>query len=207
MRYFLFVLWLVPALAVAAPPAGTPMDADELKELLGQLEEAQGWGEAVFADGSRRAVQVQGVEGDSVAVVEVFGALHQRDRRYALGQFHSLRDLGPQRIAPRHAAFGRRKSTTVAMVLETVPGLGYLYAGQTRMALGMWTVTGAAAATAFFTKKDGAAAWVPLGTWIKLASHLNLYEDVKAMNRSYNDGFSLDVAPGDGWKGRLSYRF
>lgn len=196
--------------AGAAPPAGEAMAPDAIGGLAGQLHENDGWGEAVLADGAVKTFKVEAVEGDSIRVMEVFGALHTRPARYALGQLHSLRDLGPNRIPVRRAVFGARKSLSMALGLETVvPGLGYLYAGQGRMALAMWGVTGAAVATALLTGEDGAAGWVPLGVWIKWASLGNLHDDVQAMNRASRQGMALEMAPPikGALAGRLSYRF
>ena len=208
--YTVFSVAICAFASAAAPPAGEAMDPAAVGGLAGQLHQSEGWAEAVLDDGAVKTFKVEAVDVDSIRVMEVFGALHTRPASYALAQVHSLRDLGPNRIPVRRAVFGARKSLSLALGLEAaVPGLGYLYAGQGRMALAMWGVTGAAVATAVLTGEDGAAGWVPLGVWIKWASLGNLHDDVQAMNRANRQGMALELAPsGRGaWAGRVAYRF
>jgi hypothetical protein len=210
LRFIYLIILLFPALGWAATPSGKPMASDELGDLANQLQVSATWGEAVLVDGAVKTFKVEAVAEDSVWVQEIFGALQTRPARYAWGQLHSMRDLGPNRLASRRAVFGVKKSLSMAMGMEAVvPGLGYLYAGQGKMALAMWGVTGAAVATAILTGEDGAAGWVPLAVWIKWASLGNLYDDVGAMNSAHREGMALEAAPMglDGFAGRVSLRF
>jgi hypothetical protein len=161
------------------------MDMEELQGLLRQLQEAEHWGEAVLAGGRVRSMQVEEMRGDSVAVVEVLGALQRHEATYALSEFHSLRDLGEQRIQSRRAVYTSSKSMLSALVLETlVPGGGYLYIGETKQALALWVLTGVAVGTAVATGEDGAAGWAPLSAWVKVASLFHLRDKVGAINGS-----------------------
>jgi hypothetical protein len=179
-RWIALVVLLASATAVQAA-----MEAAELKELLSRLHEQKLWGEAVLADGRLRPIQVEALTEDSVAVREVVGALQERKATYALADIESLRELGELRIPQRRALYGQRKSMTMALVLETlVPGAGYLYVGETRQGLALLGLAGAAAGTAVATGKDGAAGWVPISAWIKVASLFNLGDQVRAINAS-----------------------
>ena len=73
-------------------------EVEDLREILGQLQEGELWSEAVFEGGRVSYMMVEEIKGDSVAVTEVLGPLHRQRATYALADFESLRELGPQRI-------------------------------------------------------------------------------------------------------------
>ena len=165
--------------------AHAEIDGEELQGLLRQLQETEHWGEAVLAGGRVRSMQVEEMRGDSVAVIEIVGALQRHEAHYALSEFHSLRDLGQWRIQSRRAVHTSSKSMLIALVLETlVPGGGYLYIGETKQALALWALTGVAVGTAVATGEDGAAGWAPLSAWVKVASLFHLRDQVSAINGS-----------------------
>ncbi|MEE3258710.1 MAG: hypothetical protein VX293_05835 [Candidatus Latescibacterota bacterium] len=165
--------------------AGAAMAVDEVRGLLEKMGEDEVWGEAVFADGRVRSFRVGVVGPDSVAVVEVVGALQERPAAYALGEFRSLRELGAHRIQPRRAAFQPQKSGLVACLLEAVvPGAGYFYIGQNKQGLALLGLTVVAAGTAIATGESAAAGWVPISVWIKISSLTNLRDQVRAINGS-----------------------
>ena len=181
--------------------AAAAMDAEEVRGLLEKMASDGAWGEAVFEDGRVRSFRVESIEADSVAVVEVIGALQERPGVYALGEFRSLRELGAQRVQPRYAAFQPQKSGLVALVLETVvPGAGYFYIGQQKQALALLGLTAAAVGTAFATGEDTAAGWVPISVWIKISSLTNLRDQVRAINAS---GMRASVEVG-AWQGQVA---
>ena len=181
--------------------AAAAMDAEEVRGLLEKMARDGAWGEAVFEDGRVRSFRVESIEADSVAVVEVIGALQERPEVYALGEFRSLRELGAQRVQPRYAAFQPQKSGLVALVLEAVvPGAGYFYIGQQKQALALLGLTAAAVGTAFATGEDTAAGWGPISVWIKISSLTNLRDQVRAINAS---GMWASVAVG-AWQGQVS---
>jgi len=173
-------------------------EVEGLKGILGQLQEGELWGEAVFDGGRVRSIQVEEIKGDSVAVTEVLGPLQRQRATYALADFANLRELGPHRIQARHAVFRSSKSMLSALALEAVvPGAGYLYVGETKQALALWALTGVAVATAVATGEDGAAGWAPLSVWIKVASLCQLRDTVQAINGSGMDmGVELGVLDG-----------
>ena len=169
-------------------------EVEDLREILGQLQEGELWSEAVFEGGRVRSMKVEEIKGDSVAVTEVLGPLQRQRATYALADFESLRELGPQRIQSRHAVYRSSKSMLSALALEAVvPGAGYLYVGETKQALALWALTGVAVATAVATGEDGAAGLAPLSAWIKVASLFQLRDTVQAIN---SNGMDMDVELG-----------
>ena len=170
-------------LFLSAQIAAAAMDTEEVRRLLEKMAAEEVWGEAVFEDGRVRSFRVEAIEADSVAVIEVIGALQERPGAYALGEFSSLRELGTKRVQPRRAAFQPQKSGLVALVLEAVvPGAGYLYIGQHKQALALLGLTTVAVGTAFATGEDTAAGWVPISVWIKISSLTHLRDQVRAIN-------------------------
>jgi len=175
-------LWLVLALLVPAAVRAS-MEPDEVRTMLERLRAEELWGEAVLGDGCVRAIQVDSLRGDSVAVREVVGALHQRQAVYALSDFRSLRELGAHRILLRRAAYRPPKSLFTALTLETlIPGGGYFYIGEMRQGLILVGLAATAVGTGVATGKDGAAGWVPISAWIKIASLFHLRDEVRAIN-------------------------
>ena len=182
MRWILWI-WL-PAILLVARGAEAAMETEEVRGLLEKMQAEEAWGEAVFTDGRVRSLRVQEIEADSVAVVEVVGALQEREAAYALADFCSLRTLGMQRIQSRRAAFQQSKSRLLAFLLELpVPGAGYFYIGEHKQGLALMGLTVTAVGTAFLTGADTAAGWVPLSAWIKIASLFHLRDQVQSINK------------------------
>ena len=82
MRWILWI-WL-PAILLVARGAEAAMETEQVRGLLEKMQAEEAWGEAVFTDGRVRSLRVQEIEADSVAVVEVVGALQEREAAYAL---------------------------------------------------------------------------------------------------------------------------
>ena len=182
MRWILWI-WL-PAILLVARGAEAAMETEEVRGLLEKMQAEEAWGEAVFTDGRVRSLRVQEIEADSVAVVEVVGALQEREAAYTLADFCSLRTLGMQRIQSRRAAFQQSKSRLLAFLLELpVPGAGYFYIGEHKQGLALMGLTVTAVGTAFLTGADTAAGWVPLSAWIKIASLFHLRDQVQSINK------------------------
>ena len=182
MRWILWI-WL-PAILLVAHGAEAAMETEQVRGLLEKMQAEEAWGEAVFTDGRVRSLRVQEIEADSVAVVEVVGALQEREAAYALADFCSLRTLGMQRIQSRRAAFQQSKSRLLAFLLELpVPGAGYFYIGEHKQGLALMGLTVTAVGTAFLTGADTAAGWAPLSAWIKIASLFHLRDQVQTINK------------------------
>ena len=182
MRWILWI-WL-PAILLVAHGAEATMETEEVRGLLEKMQAEEAWGEAVFTDGRVRSLRVEEIEADSVAVVEVVGALQERQAAYALAEFRSLRTLGTHRIQPRRAAFQQSKSGLLAFLLELpVPGAGYFYIGEHKQGLALMGLTVTAVGTAFLTGEDTAVGWVPLSAWIKIASLFHLRDQVQSINK------------------------
>lgn len=189
-------LWAL-AVLVAAEPAWTQMSGNEVRDALRQLYEQELWGEAVLDGGLIRAIKVDSLAGDSVAVRAVSGPLQERSRVYALSDFQSLRKLGQHRIPLRRAPYRESRSLLAAMALEAVvPGGGYFYIGESRQGLALLAFTAAAVGTAQATQQDGKAGWLPIGAWIKVASLLHLFDEVRAMNAAHRHNLAVGLAPG-----------
>ncbi len=181
MRWILWI-WL-PAILLVVRGTEAAMAAEQVRSLLQEMQAEAAWGEAVFTDGRVRSLRVQELAADSVAVVEVVGALQEREAAYALAEIRSLRTLGPQRIQVRHAAYQQPKSGLLAFLLEIpVPGAGYFYIGEHKQGLALMGLTVAAIGTASLTGADTAAGWVPLSAWVKIASLAHLRDQVQAIN-------------------------
>ena len=213
-RLWLVLIALLPGMAQAS------MEADELRDMLEQMQGQALWGEAVLAGGQVRSIQVVSLASDSVAVREVIGPLQERPAMYALSDFTSLRELGERRIPLRRALYQPRKSTVGALGLEVLPilagaglvladhfseissvsniprigfsvgltsGLGYLYIGEFHQGFMLMGVSTIAVTTAIATGEDGAAGWVPISAWIKVASLLHLRDEVQAMNHAADE--------------------
>ena len=182
MRWILWI-WL-PAILLAARGAEATMDTEEVRSLLQEMQAEAAWGEAVFTDGRVRSLRVEEIEADSVAVVEVVGALQERQAAYSLAEISSLRTLGEYRIQARHAAFQQPKSGLLAFLLELpVPGAGYFYIGEHKQGLALMGLTVTAVGTAILTGEDTAAGWVPLSAWVKIASLFHLRDQVQTINK------------------------
>jgi hypothetical protein len=177
--------------------AGEAMDAEQLRAGLERLQSQGWWGELELAEGGTREVQVEGVAGDTVAVREILGPLMERQALYTLAQIRSLRELGVQRIPLRRAAFAAPRSAFLALGLETlVPGGGYFYAGQPRQGLVLLALAGAVVGTGLATGKSGAAGWVPLAAWVKVASLVNLHAELRGINALARERQQAGLIPG-----------
>jgi len=182
-RLWLALIALLPGMAQAS------MEAAELRGMLERLQGQALWGEAVLTGGQIRSIQVDSLKTDSVAVREVIGPLQERSAVYALSDFASLRELGERRIPLRRALYQPRKSTVGALLLEAaIPGSGYFYIGEARQGLILVGLAAAAVGTGIATGEDGAAGWVPISAWIKVASLLNLRDETRAMNQAAEEG-------------------
>ena len=178
-------------------PLHAALEPQELRAMLEKIQQNETWGEAVLEGGKIRPIKVQELGQDSVAVREVFGPFHERNKIYALTEFQSLRELGEFRIPLRRAPYREPKSMTVAIALEAIiPGGGYLYVGEAKQGMILLALGGIATTTALITKKDGAAGWVPISAWIKLASLTHLVDEVKAQNRR-GGNLTLGLLPGE----------
>jgi len=180
----IYILWLL--VLVLSPVRGqAEMERGELKALLARLQSEQTWGEAVLTGGRVRQIRVDSLGRDSVFVREVSGPLFERAAGYALREFDSLRELGAHRIPLRNAPRREERSLWKALALETVlPGGGYFYIGEKETGAALIGLAAAAVGTGIATGKDGAAGWVPISAWVKIASLFNLRDEVRALNRS-----------------------
>ena len=178
-------LWIwLPVILLAARGAEATMETAEVRSLLQEMQAEEAWGEAVLTDGRVRSLRVEELAADSVAVVEVVGALQEREAAYALADIRSLRSLGIHRIQARHAAYRQPKSGLLAFMLELpVPGMGFFYIGEHKQGLALMGMAVAAAGTAVLTGGDAAAGWVPLSVWVKIASLFHLRDQVQAINK------------------------
>ena len=178
-------LWIwLPVILLAARGAEATMETAEVRSLLQEMQAEEAWGEAVLTDGRVRSLRVEELAVDSVAVVEVVGALQEREAAYALADIRSLRSLGMHRIQARHAAYRQPKSGLLAFMLELpVPGMGFFYIGEHKQGLALMGMAVAAAGTAVLTGGDAAAGWVPLSVWVKIASLFHLRDQVQAINK------------------------
>jgi len=194
MRWTIWI-WL-PVILLAARGAEAAMETEEVRNLLQEMQAEEAWGEAVFTDGRVRSLRVEEIEADSVAVVEVVGALQEREAAYALAEIRSLRSLGTYRIQARHAAYQQPKSGLLAFLLELpVPGAGFFYIGEHKQGLALMGLTVTAVGTAVLTGSDTAAGWVPLSVWIKVASLAHLRDQVQTINK-LAENVELGVLPG-----------
>ena len=204
MRWTIWI-WL-PVILLAARGAEAAMETEEVRSLLEKMQAEEAWGEAVLTDGRVRSLRVEEVEADSVAVVEVVGALQEREAAYALAEIRSLRSLGTYRIQARRAAYQQPKSGLLAFLLEVTPlavgpgyysyskdtrwlalmglaGPGYFYIGEHEQGLALMGLMTAAMGTAILTGEEAAAGWVPLAAWIKIASLFHLRDQVQTINK------------------------
>ncbi len=194
MRWILWI-WL-PMVLLAARGAEATMETEAVRSLLQEMQAEEAWGEASFTDGRVRSLRVRALEADSVAVVEVVGALQEREAAYALAEIRALRALGTHRIQARHAAYQRPKSGLLAFLLELpVPGAGYFYIGEHKQGLALMGLTVTALGTAVLTGADTAAGWVPLSAWIKIASLVHLRDQVQTINK-WAKNVELGALPG-----------
>lgn len=172
------------AMLIQVQVAGAAMEVEQVRGLLQKMQTDEEWGEAVLADGRVRSLLVAAVSQDSVAVVEVVGALQQRAAVYALSAFRSLRVLGEHRIQQHRPAFRPQKSGRIALLFEAVvPGTGYFYAGHKKQGLALLGLATTVVGTAIATGESGAAGWVPISLWIKISSLTNLRDLVRADDR------------------------
>lgn len=177
-------LWIwLPAVLLLARGAEAAMEPEQVRNLLQEMQAEAAWGEAVLADGRVRSLRVKEIEADSVAVVEVVGALQEREAAYSLAEIRTLRTLGTHRIQSRRAAYQQPKSGLLAFLLELpVPGAGYFYIGEHKQGLALMGLTVTAVGTAVLTGAETAAGWVPLSAWVKIASLAHLRDQVRAIN-------------------------
>ncbi|MEW6752885.1 MAG: hypothetical protein AB1505_18180 [Candidatus Latescibacterota bacterium] len=194
--------WLARLLVLCAA-AASPSLAQDIPSQLARLLASGTWVEARLADGRVVTVRVDSLWADSVAVLQAIGPLQERRAVLAVGALVELRELGPRRIRPLAGQGPASRSVVTALALEAVvPGAGYFYAAQPRAGLTLLGLGSAVGATAVLTGKDGAAAWVPLAAWLKVASLLNLRDEVLAMNRAPRqegeEGGGAQPAPEEG---------
>ena len=178
-------LWIwLPAILLLVRGAEAVMETEQVRSLLQQMQAEEAWGEVVLTDGRVRSLRVEAIEADSVAVVEVVGALQEREAAYSLADIRSLRTLGTHRIQVRRAAYQRPKSGLLAFLLELpVPGAGYFYIGEHKQGLALMGLTVTAVGTAVLTGGETAAGWVPLSAWVKIASLAHLRDQVQSINK------------------------
>ena len=154
-----------------------------------RLQVQEEWGEAVIRGGATMTIRVDAVRGDSILVRERVGPLYLRPAVYALHDLVSITalDSSPRRVVPVSA----RASMPLVLGMEVlIPGAGYLYVGEQRTGLALATVAAAAVGTAVATGKAGAAGWAPAIAWLKVASLVNLRDQVRAINGNGADGGS-----------------
>ena len=172
-----WITLLVVAMLSFGSSAGADIAAD-----LEALRAENVWGEVSLESGQVRHIKIDSVTADQVTLTEVIGALHERSAVYSLTDVHSVRSLGPRRIQQRISPHRRAPSLPVALGLELlVPGAGYYHAGE--RAQGWWVLLASVAvgATALTAGQDAAAAWIPLGSWLKLYSLHHLADEVNAV--------------------------
>lgn len=168
-------MWVI--LFLSAPQLAV---ADVMAE-LDSLRSRGEWGELSLTNGLVRQVQVDTIEGQQVMLQEVIGALHMRPATYALSDVQSVRPLGPRRIQSRMAARPSAPSLPLALGLEVlIPGAGFFHAGEGDQGWRILLASLALGATAVSMGENGAAAWMPLGTWLKLYSLHHLADEVRA---------------------------
>ncbi len=190
-------------------------DADRIAATLEKMAAEESWGEVVLKSGKVRAIQVVSIEGEEISVREVVGALHERPATYSLDQLHSIRELGNRRIAMRPAAYQPRRSLLAALLIETpIPGGGFFYIGESRQGFSLLLFSAAAAGTGFLAGREGAAGWVPIVAWTKLASLLHLRDQVGAINAYHERQLEADTRYGEAGRTpssppflRLGFRF
>ena len=170
--------FLMLALGVSASYA-----EEEVRPVLERLQSEELWGEITLEAGAMRQVRVEALGADTVSVREVIGPLQVRPAVYPLADIRSAREIGVYRIPRQMAPYRGPKSPALALVLEAVvPGFGYFYAGEFGQGYALLGVTGIAAGTAWATGRDGAAGWIPLLAWTKVASLFHLRDQVRAAN-------------------------
>jgi len=196
-------VWSVALTALLAVPAGADAGADSLALVLRRLQAEQGWAEAVVATGEHLTLKVQAVAGDTVVVRRRLGPLYEQTLALALADLREVAPLpraGDLQVLPVRVPLGRALAAELML-----PGAGYLYAGEGRMALVLAGVTAVAAGTALATGRAGAAAWAPAMVWIRVASWLHLRDEIRARNgcaratrNRHRD--SPDISPGSYWR-------
>ena len=208
------VIMALFAIGFSMSPDALHGDDDRIATTLEKMAAEESWGEAVLKSGKVRAIKVVSIDGEEISVREVIGALHERPATYSLDQFHSLRELGNRRIPMRPGAFQPRRSLVGALAIETlIPGGGFFYIGESRQGFGLLLFSAAAVTTGILTGKDGAAGWVPIGAWTKLASLLHLRDQVRAINAFHDSLEEADLSYGAGRASqsppfaRLGFRF
>lgn len=201
----LLALILIQTAGAQVPPSAA---GEELRTLLVRLQENGLWGEAVLTDGRIRAMRIDTLQGDTLTVREVVGPLQERTAVYRLDEVVSVRELGERRLEPRPAASPAHHSVARVLLLETlVPGAGYLQIGQPRKGLVLVGLAAAAVGTGLATGRSGAAGWVPICAWLKVASLADLRDEVRALNRhaeplpAARRGGTPEERPGDYLRG------
>ena len=156
---------------------------ETVSTVLEQLQNDGLWGEITLEAGGMRQIRVEDLAADTVSVREVIGPLQLRPAVYALAEIRSAREIGVHRIPKQMAPYRPPKSTALAFTLEALlPGFGYFYAGEFGQGYAMLGVTAIAGGTAWATGRNGAAGWMPLLAWTKVASLLHLRDQVRAAN-------------------------
>ena len=168
------------ALAIGASSAH---GEEETRTVLERLQSEGLWGEITLQTGAPRQVRVEALGADTVSVREVIGPLQVRPADYPLADIRSAREIGVHRIPKQMAPYRPPKWTGLAVAIEAVlPGFGYFYAGEFGQGYALLGVTAIAGGTAWATGRDGAAGWIPLLAWTKVASLLHLRDQVRAAN-------------------------
>ena len=171
------------ALTVLVLSAPASRGEEAVRALLERLESEGLWGEITLEPGVMRQVRVESLGADTVSVREVIGPLQARPAVYPLEAIRSAREIGPLRIPRQMAPYRPPRSTALAFAIEAVlPGFGYFYAGEFGQGFSLLGVTALAGGTAWATGRDGAAGWLPLLAWTKVASLLHLRDQVRAAN-------------------------
>ena len=157
-------------------------ESAEVAQKLHYLRDADLWGEVVLDNSRVRSIKVDSVTSDSAMVREILGPLQERPAKYALHEFKAVRELGEYRIPPSRASHMQQSSLLMALLLETaIPSAGFFYIGDSRKGFFLLGFTAAAVGTALASRKEGVAGWLPLAVWVKGASLITLYEEVRAM--------------------------
>ena len=173
------------ALALGVPAA---FGEEEVRPVLERLQSEGLWGEITLEAGSMRQVRVEALGADTVSVQEVIGPLQLRPAAYPLAHIRSAREIGVHRIPRQMAPYRPPKWTGLAVAIEAVlPGFGYFYAGEYGQGYAMVGVTAIAGGTAWATGRSGAAGWIPLLAWTKVASLLHLRDQVRAANAVHQE--------------------
>ena len=170
---------------------------EAVRTVLEKLDSEGLWGEITLEPGVMRQVRVEALGADTVNVSEVIGPLQARPAVYPLAAIRSAREIGLHRIPRQIAPYQPPRSTVLAFAIEAVlPGFGYFYAGEFGQGFSLLGVTAIAGGTAWVTGRSGAAGWMPLLAWTKVASLLHLRDQVRAAN-AVHQAREAEALPGE----------